>query len=99
MVVKYDTPNKDGVSKRAMINQAGRAGPAADPPEMASHVWEWFWDLSAARGANGFGLNPISFADLAAWAAMTGAEPTEWEVAAIREMDRAFLSEHSKIKR
>jgi len=99
VVVKYDTPNKDGVSKRAMINQAGRAGPAADPPEMASHVWEWFWDLSAARGANGFGLNPISFADLAAWAAMTGAEPTEWEVAAIREMDRAFLSEHSKIKR
>jgi hypothetical protein len=55
--------------------------------------------LSAARGSNGFGLNPVGFVDLAAWAAMTGAEPLEWELQALREMDRAFLSEHAKLKR
>jgi hypothetical protein len=99
VIVEYDTPNKDGISKRAMLTQAGRAGPASEPPELASHVWEWFWDLSAARGSNGFGLNPVGFVDLAAWAAMTGAEPLEWELQALREMDRAFLSEHANLKR
>jgi hypothetical protein len=82
-----------------MLNQAGRAGPASDPPELAEHVWSWFWELSDARGSNGFGLNPIAFSDIAAWSAMTGAEPSEWEVRAIREMDRAFLTAHAKLKR
>lgn len=34
--------------------------------------------------------NAISYQDLAAWASMTGSEPTPWEVQALKAMDQAW---------
>lgn len=62
-------------------------------PRAGFHILEWFWTLDAGRGSNGFGANPISYPDILAWAALSDAEPEPWEVAAIKAMDIAMLSE------
>lgn len=59
-------------------------------PEAASHVLQWFYDLSATRSV-GMALNPISYTEIQAWCSLTGSRPAPWEVAAIRQIDAAFL--------
>lgn len=54
-------------------------------------MWGWFCELSAARGGNGFGLSPISFTEIDAWARVTGERPTPWEVGLLRRIDTAIL--------
>ena len=54
-------------------------------------MWGWFWALNARRSA-GFQPNPISYCDIAAWAALMGAKPSPWEVWLITRLDDAFLS-------
>ena len=62
----------------------------------ALHLWGWFIELASARGGNGFGLNPIGYADIEAWARLTCRDPTPWEVSALRRMDNAALEESAK---
>lgn len=69
--------------------------PELDGPGCARellYLLEWFGELSAARGSGAAGPNPISFAELAAWAALTGNEPTAAEVHILRRIDAAFLA-------
>jgi hypothetical protein len=61
-------------------------------PKEAVHIWNWFLDLHAARTSNGFGSNPITFAEISAWSALTGARPSEFEVGAIRRLDVLYIS-------
>ncbi len=82
-----------------MERQTGRRPPALDGPPIPAdgeHVWLWFLDLNAARGSNGFGPNPISYPDLAAWVAMTGIIVMPSEVAALMALDREYLAEQAK---
>lgn len=60
-------------------------------PAQCEHVWVWFGELAAARGSNGWGPNPITWADLAAWQRLTGARPTPREVEWILRLDHAWL--------
>lgn len=62
-----------------------------DLPAAGEHVWEWFADLSAARGSSGFGPAPITYSEIAAWAQLTGETPLPWEVKAIKALDAEFL--------
>ncbi|MBP2495381.1 hypothetical protein ABID82_002286 [Methylobacterium sp. PvP062] len=66
-------------------------GPVAYPAAL-EHVWNWFCAVAATRGNNGFGLLPISYGEIAAWAALSRAEPTPWEISLIREIDAAVLA-------
>ena len=50
-------------------------------PTCAAHIWSWFCDLSAAEF--------MSYAELKAWAEMTGANPSMFEIQALRAMSRA----------
>lgn len=61
-------------------------------PDCLAHVWQWFGDLSAARGGNGWGPNPIGYADVAAWAALTRRDPTAAEVDLLMALDRRYLA-------
>ncbi|MCY1042711.1 hypothetical protein OV208_15410 [Corallococcus sp. bb12-1] len=65
-------------------------------PDSLAHVWGWFAELSNARGAGAFSLNPISFQDIESWARLTGSRPTSFEVQLLRRLDEAFLVETSK---
>jgi hypothetical protein len=82
------------VERQTGKRPAGLEGPPL--PADGEHVWHWFLDLSAARGSNGFGPNPISYPDLAAWVAMTGIIVTPSEVAALLALDREYLAELAK---
>ena len=60
-------------------------------PSIAGHVWGWFQELQEGRSGNGFGPNPLSFAEIAAWASLTGRRPQPWEVRALKKIDLAYL--------
>lgn len=59
-------------------------------PYALAHVWGWFLELSATRGANGFGFASITFNEIAQWARVTGRDPLPFEVALIRRLDLAL---------
>lgn len=52
-------------------------------------VWDAFEQLAAARGGNGYSLNPIGWQDMLAWQQVTGAQLTPWEAECIVCMDCA----------
>ncbi len=88
----------DGTTRRAHLESAERqTGPRPvdlDGPELpadGSHIWQWFLELSAGRGSNGFGPDPISWLDLLAWMALTGTITRPAEIDAIMALDRAWL--------
>jgi len=58
---------------------------------MQTHIGGWFGELMNARQA-GFGLSPVSFAEMKAWAELTGREPAPIEVRVLRQIDSRFLS-------
>ena len=65
----------------------------ADAPTLPAYltfVWTTFWELSAARGSNGFGLDPIRWTDLHAWQQLTRTQLAPWEVRAVLAIDRVF---------
>lgn len=66
--------------------------------EMAMYLWEWFMELNSQRTSNGFGLNPITFLDIQAWATLTNRFPLSWEVKAIRMIDTVWVAEVAKIR-
>jgi hypothetical protein len=62
-------------------------------PFELSYIWGWFWELAATRQSHGFGPNPLSYSDIAAWAGLTGVALRASELDAIMMLDRLwFLS-------
>ncbi len=60
------------------------------PPEV-EHLWEWFAELSSGRSSNGFGANPLGWADIEAWARLTDRAPSVWEVGLLKRLDGVYL--------
>jgi hypothetical protein len=65
-------------------------------PDAAMHIWEWFWELHSTRSSNGFGPNPISYAEIAAWSKLSSIKPNKHEVKMLRELDRVYLEAAAK---
>lgn len=89
----------DGATEREHLlsveRQTGRRPAALDGPMLpadGAHVWASFLELSAGRGSNGFGPNPISWLDLLAWRMLTGVIVRPAEIDAIMALDRAWLA-------
>jgi len=89
----------DGATEREHLlsveRQTGRRLIALDGPALpadGAHVWAWFFELSAGRGSNGLGPNPISYLDLLAWTVLTGTITRPAEIEAIMALDRAWLA-------
>jgi len=104
------SPGADGTTRRDHIEEAARqlgktpeelwpvedeADDAPEVPEGGECLWNWFQELSAGRGNNGFGPTAISWADIEAWARLTAVELTPYETLTLRSMDAAFLSVHA----
>lgn len=101
--VKLNARRKDGSTLRENYEHAERQTgkrlfDEPEPPEEAAHVWEWFWELDAARGGNGFGLNPLSWEEIAAWADLNGVRPEQMELRLIKAMDAARLKASAEVK-
>lgn len=69
-------------------------GPAC-PPELV-YVLEWYGELAAARGSNGFGVSPISFSEIAAWSGLVGVRPTPFEIGVLRHVDACVIADAQK---
>jgi hypothetical protein len=61
-------------------------------PEELAYLLGWFAELNVARGSNGFGLMPIPYAEIDAWARLTGVAPLPFEVWILRQLDLVFLA-------
>lgn len=59
-------------------------------PDCLQHAWNWFEELSAAR-QSGMTANPISYTEIAAWAALNRLTPTRFEVACIKVLDMEYM--------
>lgn len=76
-----------------------RGQEAAKPPALPlafAHLWNAFIELHQARGSSGFGPNPISYAEIAAYRAVTGADLSPWEVKVIRALDTVYIETASQ---
>lgn len=86
---------KDGTSLRSQYEsvqrQTGKTPKVlAEIPEMPQalvYLWIWFCELDAARGGNGFGLNPLSYAEIQAWSTLMRVKLAPWEVEALKRVD------------
>lgn len=61
-------------------------------PDELAYLLEWFGELNTGRASSGFGLLPISYTEMEAWARLTGAEPTPYDIWILRQIDTVFLA-------
>lgn len=50
-------------------------------------MWRWFKELDRARTGTGFGINPIAWQEIDAWAHRRKVEPSQWEIDALISLD------------
>ena len=62
-----------------------------DPPLELEQVWRWYCELGSARTSNGFGLNPLSYTEIKAYADLTGVRMTPWEITLLKRLDTVTL--------
>ena len=93
---------KDGSTERdhllAAQRMLGRALLELESPPLPDwmlYLWGWFVELHQGRQA-GFGASPLAWADMWAWASLTGRRMTPWEVHCIRAVDRVWVEAASK---
>ncbi len=94
-----DKVQSDGVTMRehlqSIARQSGKTPQELEPvpcPDSMMPLWQMFLQLHSARSMSIDGPQPISYSEIAAWNALTGQQVTPDEVAAIRAIDRAFLT-------
>ncbi|MES2030840.1 MAG: hypothetical protein V4477_16795 [Pseudomonadota bacterium] len=99
----------DGVSYREVLqgllarakNDERRAELEAElygpqlPPALA-YLWMAFIRLRRRKGSNGFAVSPIEWPDFDAFIRLSGVRLAPWEIAAIEDIDDAFIAEQSK---
>ncbi|RUO67990.1 phage tail assembly chaperone [Idiomarina piscisalsi] len=87
-----------------MLEEAGQDVPALqDRPKLTNdleHIVRAFESLSMSRTSNGFGLNPLSMADIKAYYDF-GLSPLEPEtfIFLIQSIDQAYLDEYNETHR
>ncbi len=67
-------------------------------PDAGRGLWGIFTQLSGARGFHQYGPNPISFAEIEAWARLTRTPLQPHHVQIIKAMDAAFLEHFALTK-
>jgi hypothetical protein len=67
-----------------------------DIPAAIIYIWQWFCELSGGRGYSEAGPGALTYSEILAWAQLTKSDPMAWEVEALKELDRVYLTESSK---
>jgi len=70
--------------------------PDKECPQALIHIWVWFLDLAGSRTSAGFGMNPIAYSEIDAWARLTRQTPTSFEVGILKRLDRIYISVMAK---
>ena len=61
------------------------------PIGIFNNVWSWFCELDAARHMTEFGLSPLSYQEIDAWARLTGKSLSSHDISIIKDLDRLRL--------
>lgn len=64
-------------------------------PLELEYLWATFCRLAARRGSGGFGIAPITWADLDAFMRLTGARLAPWEIRILEDLDNLFRNVNS----
>lgn len=68
-----------------------------DPlPVAVRPVWNAFIAMHERRGSNGYGPNPITWHDIAAWQAVSGLVLTPWEASVVGTLDGVAMAAAAK---
>lgn len=82
--------DEKGVTREAKLRQAKKAVEGSEMPDAAAYAWAHFLDLNQGRQA-GFGLLPLTWSDIQAWASLKRLDLGDHDLRLIRAFDRAFL--------
>jgi len=66
--------------------------PEYEGPDSALYVLELFWSVARGRGSSGFGLSPLSNADIQAWCWLNDERLTKLELELIYLLDACYLT-------
>lgn len=70
-----------------MMIEHQHTGKPVKVPAAGEQIWHWFRELDCQREGTGFGVNPIGFRSIAAWAALREINLLPWQIDAIIAMD------------
>ena len=59
-------------------------------PEALAHLWEYFCELSAARGAGMAGIEPLHYGEIEAWSRLSRRELGFFELECLVAVDHKF---------
>jgi hypothetical protein len=62
------------------------------------YLWSTFARLNGRRGGNGFGLNPIGWAEIDAYQRLTQSRLAPWEIQIVEELDDLYLQAQRKAR-
>lgn len=77
----------------SVLNQALASSKSVPVPPGGSLLWGWFMDLNAARTWHQNGPNPITYADIEAYARLHRWSMSAQHVAILRAMDAAYVDD------
>ncbi|KAF1016176.1 MAG: hypothetical protein GAK31_01665 [Stenotrophomonas maltophilia] len=80
--------DEKGETRRQRNERFGASSPQLQIPDAASHVWEWFWQLSGRRHS---GPEPLTFADVGQWSRLLLIDLLPEEVEMLMAMDDQYL--------
>jgi len=63
---------------------------------MMTQLWQDFLELHNARSSNGFGVNPISFLEIDAWARVNQITVNPADIKIIKALDNVYLKQQAK---
>jgi hypothetical protein len=61
-------------------------------PWPLQHVWNDFMVLTARRSSSGFGMNPLSYAEIEAWARLTSRTLSPMETRLLMRLDDCLVT-------
>lgn len=92
-MVRYDTRNENGLTRREFSENAGVLVPSMPIPSEWWYVWDWFLDLNDMVNRSGDGycrrIEPAVYME---WATLSGhiVSPSEYDI--LKAMDHAYCN-------
>lgn len=91
-IVRYETPDDKGETRRQRNARFGAQSPDLEAPFAGELILEWFWHLSAFRGEGVSGPAPIRHADIRDWSVLSHTPLRPEEVTILLQLDQAYRS-------
>lgn len=92
--MKFNTPGSDGKTRGDIHRDFGQAVPHVPKPANGpEHILDWFWRLNETRSHDEAGPNAITYAEISAWAGLSGIRLKPHQLDAIKALDVAYREE------